>query len=160
MRMFDVPAMQNNLRGLWVEAMIAELLGPGWKYTGGDWAGWDLQHDGGTRLEVKQSAKEQSWGTAKSPPRFDIKAGLGHYPDGINYVSNQTGERLAHFYIFAWHDGTDQRDVGQWQFFLVASSDLPKGNKSIGLNGLRRLAEPVSASELRDTFSMELSGPR
>ena len=27
--MFDVPVMQNNLRGLWVEAMVCELLGLG-----------------------------------------------------------------------------------------------------------------------------------
>ncbi len=147
-RMFDKPVMQNNLRGLWVEAMVAELLGPRWEYSGGDWAAWDLQHEDGTRLEVKHSAKEQTWGTAKSPPRFDIKASLGHYPDGINYVINETGERLADYYVFAWHDGADQREIDQWQFFVVASSDLPKGRKSIGLNAIRKLAEPTLASEL------------
>lgn len=28
-KMFDVPVIQNNLRGLWVEVMVCELLGKG-----------------------------------------------------------------------------------------------------------------------------------
>ncbi|WP_139193939.1 hypothetical protein [Pseudorhodobacter antarcticus] len=73
--MFDVPQMQNNLRGLWVEAMVCEILGSGWKHTGSDWAAWDLEREDGLRVEVKQSAKQQSWGTSTGPPRFGIAAG-------------------------------------------------------------------------------------
>lgn len=60
--MFDVPVMQNNLRGLWVELMIAEILGPDWKQVGNDWAPWDLERSDGFRVEVKQAASTQSLG--------------------------------------------------------------------------------------------------
>ncbi len=150
--LFDNPVMQNNLRGLYVEAMVAELLGPGWHYTGGDWAGWDLEHEKGTRVEVKQSAREQTWGVSKSAPRFDIKAASGHYPDGVTYVKNSSSERLADFYIFAWHEGTDQRAPEQWEFYVVPSSKLPKQQKSIGLIGIRTLAASITSSQLRYTL--------
>ena len=147
--LFDTPVMQNNLRGLYVEAMITELLDSGWRSTGGDWAGWDLEHESGTRIEVKQSARMQTWGVSKASPRFDIKAAGGHYPDGITYVENRSGERLADFYIFAWHEGTDQRTPEQWEFYVVASKDLPKRQKSIGLTGIQKLAGPIVSSQLK-----------
>jgi len=151
--MFDRPQIQNNLRGLWVEVMIAELLGYDWEYIGEDWAGWDLTHKKDrTRIEIKSSAKMQTWGPIKSPPRFNIEVAQGHYPDGVTYEQNKTGERLAHHYIFAWHEDDDHRDVDQWQFFVVTSGDLPKSQKSIGLNPLRKLTNPISTSELRKTF--------
>lgn len=151
--MFDTQVIQNNLRGLWAEAMVAELLAPEWRYTGSDWSGWDLEHPDGTRIEIKQSARDQSWGTSRQAPSFDIKAVAGHYPDGVTYQRNTTGERLAHLYIFAWHEGSDQRDVEQWQFFVVASKDLPVGQKTIGLNGIRKLANPIRACELASALS-------
>lgn len=147
--LFNTPVMQNNLRGLYMEAMVIELLGSGWRSTGGDWAGWDLQHENETRVEVKQSARMQTWGISKSAPRFDIKVAGGHYPDGITYVKNSSGERLADFFIFAWHEGTDQRVPEQWEFYVVASSDLPKQQKSIGLTGIRKLATSTASSQLR-----------
>ncbi len=114
--LFDTTVMQNNLRVLYVEAMVDVLLGPEWRSTGGDWAGWDLEHENGTRVEVKQSARKQTWGVSKSVPRFDIRAASGHYPDGVTYVKNSSGERLADFYMFAWHEGSDQRVPEQWEF--------------------------------------------
>jgi len=53
-RMYDTPHMQNSLRGQWVEAMIAEILGPGWRHTGGDWAAWDFERDDGDPLTSGQ----------------------------------------------------------------------------------------------------------
>lgn len=104
-RMYDTPHMQNNLRGQWVEAMIAEILGPGWRHTGGDWAAWDFEREDGLRLEVKQSAQGQSWGKSTSSPRFGIAAAQGHYPDGKAYLPNALGKRFADIYVFAWHEG-------------------------------------------------------
>jgi hypothetical protein len=93
--MFDVPHMQNSLRGLWVEAMVCEILGSGWKHTGNDWAAWDLERSDGLRVEVKQSARQQSWGTSTSLPRYSIAAAKGHYPDGKTYVDNASATRLT-----------------------------------------------------------------
>lgn len=148
-KMFDVPVMQNNLRGLWVEIMVCELLGQGWKYTGNDWAGWDLEHEDGFRVEVKQSARAQTWGVSANPPRFSIAVAKGHYPDGKIYERNVKGARLADIYIFAWHEGQDQTDVSEWVFYVVESRQLPKDQKSLGLRAIQKIAEPVSASNLR-----------
>jgi hypothetical protein len=153
LNMFDVPKIQNSLRGLWVEAMVCEILGGEWKHTGGDWAAWDLERKDGLRVEVKQSAKQQSWGVSTSAPRFDIAAAKGHYPDGKTYVSNTSAARLANVYIFAWHDGHDQRDVSEWLFYVVEASRLPDAQKTIGLEVIKTLAEPLSASVLPERMA-------
>lgn len=146
--MFDVPVMQNNLRGLWVELLVCELLGNEWKHAGNDWAAWDLERPDGLRIEVKQSAQQQSWGASTSSPRFSIAAAKGHYPDGENFVPNRSGKRLANLYIFAWHDGDDQRSAVEWQFYVVEADRLPAQQKSIGRGALQKLSEPVRATEL------------
>lgn len=146
--MFDVPVMQNNLRGLWVEAMVAELLGPEWKHTGADWAAWDFERADGLRLEVKQSALMQSWGVSNSAPRFSIRAAHGHHPENAPYLPNISGDRLAHVYVFAWHDGDDQREAEQWDFFVIRTDRLPKGQKEISLGAIRRVVDPVSCWDL------------
>lgn len=146
--MFDVPQMQNSLRGHWVEAMVCEILGSGWKHTGADWAAWDLERDDGLRVEVKQSAKDQSWGPTTSAPRFSIRTAQGHYPEGEPYLPNTSGARLADVYIFAWHAGDDQRNVSQWQFYVVKADQLPHGQKTIGLAAIQELVRSVQSYDL------------
>lgn len=155
--MFDVPIMQNNLRGLWVELLVAELLGSDWQHAGNDWAAWDLERADGLRIEVKQSAKAQSWGLSISLPRFSIAASKGHYCGGKTYVINQSGKRFADLYVFAWHEGDDQRVVSEWQFYVVEAERLPVQQKSIGLAAIKNLSTPVNSAELLQTIN-NLSG--
>ena len=80
--LFDVPLIQNDLRGLYAEHLIAELLGDEWNAVGSAWAGWDLEHEDGTKIEVKSSAAKQSWEPSKngkSLPAFNIKASKFHW---------------------------------------------------------------------------------
>lgn len=156
--LFDAPVIQNNLRGIFVEAMVAELLGTPWKLSGADWAGWDIENDSGSRIEVKQSARQQTWGRSKSVPRYSIAIARGHYHDGVTYVENITGERLADLYVFAWHEGDDQRDQEQWKFFVVPSQNLPRHAKTIGLTALHKLAVPTNAQHLAATVEAHLFG--
>ncbi len=153
--MFDAPVIVNHLRGLWVEAMVSEILGPNYRYTGNDWSGWDMERAAdGLRIEIKQSALTQTWGTSKkNAVSFSIKAAKAYFPDGATYLENRSGVRLADPYIFAWHEGTDQRVPSQWQFYVVASRDLPSGQKSIRLSVLSTLTSPVRASELQEEVS-------
>jgi hypothetical protein len=155
--MFDVPHMQNSLRGLWVEAMVCEILGSGWKHTGNDWAAWDLERSDGLRVEVKQSARQQSWGTSTSLPRFSVAAAKGHYPNGKTYVDNALATRLADVYIFAWHEGEDQREASEWLFYVVEAKRLRDGQKTLGLRAINKLAEPVSSSVLRELMMQVLN---
>ena len=151
-KMFDVNLMQNNLRGLYVEHLVAELLGEGWNLKSGDWAAWDIEHDDGTRIEVKQSASKQSWvrpSGGASRPTFSIRTPRYNWNGAIR---TETDRRQAHIYVFAWHgesgNDADHRRSDQWTFYVVPERCLPK-QSTISLNPLRKLAVPVKASELR-----------
>ena len=85
-RLFDQPLIANQYRSAFIEAMIEPYLAPhGWRYVGDGWSGWDFEHQDGGRLELKQSAAEQTW----SSPRhlrtrgiFDIAARTGYFYEG------------------------------------------------------------------------------
>src|ERR1039458_3817705 len=81
-RLFDTPIMQNQIRPLYVEAMVEGALGPAWRYVGGNWAGYDFESDQGVRLEVKQSAAIQPWSAKRGTVTrgvFDIRERTGYY---------------------------------------------------------------------------------
>ena len=135
-RLFDVRILQNQYRSAFVEAMVEpNLASVGWSYTGDGWSGWDFQHSGGARLEVKQSAALQTW----SEPRgirtrgaFDIAARTGYFDEGGSRWTATPG-RCADIYVFAWNgnDGSDMdhRDPMQWDFFVVPTPSLPVGSE-------------------------------
>jgi len=152
--MYDIPIMQNNLRGLYAEVMVSQILGDQWRSVGGDWAAWDLEHHKTKkRIEIKQSAFLQTWGESAKAPRFSIKSAKFFWIDGIVKYKNETGERLADLYIFAWHSGDDEkyadhRVVEQWEFYAVREQDLPIQD-TIGLSGIRKLSSVSTNSELK-----------
>jgi len=148
--LFDRRLVQNNLRGLYVEAMALELLGSEWRPAGEDWGGWDIEHEDGTRLQVKQSAARQTWSAAlgrTSRPLFDIKPALHWYGSGWS----EQKARHADIYLFAWHpicdQSADHRDLAQWRFYVVETKRLPE-QKSIGLKALEAICLPIGALEL------------
>jgi hypothetical protein len=113
-----------------------------------DWAAWDLERCDGLRIEVKQSAAVQSWGPSTSSPRFSIAASRDYYPVGKTYVLNPSHKRFADLYIFAWHEGYDQRAVSEWRIYVVKADRLPEQQKSIGLAAIKKLSTPVGSEEL------------
>ncbi|MSP02849.1 MAG: hypothetical protein EXR07_17650 [Acetobacteraceae bacterium] len=100
--------IQNNLRSIIVEAMVAKALGSAWRWSSADWAPYDFEGPNGIRLEVKQSAAEQTWSTPTSKPskpRYDIAERKGFFvqgPDGSAWTA-RTG-RNADVYVFARND--------------------------------------------------------
>lgn len=161
---YDRPVMNNIHRAEYVEHLVAAALGPQWflPWTEGfDWAPWDLEHGpSATRIEVKQSAALQPWHSAQGArtrsPRFDIAPRTGYWTDESVWVDRRG--RPAHIYIFAWHPETDpdladHRAPEQWLFFPVTATRLPASQKSIGLAGLRKLAEPAGFDALSATVS-------
>ena len=147
-RAYKQRVMNNVHRSEYVEAMVfLALRDSGWTRQM-PWEWWDLEHESGVRLEVKQSAAAQGWGTeSKSPPRFDIAA--------------RQSIRHARIYVFAWHGGrlaaADQRDPNTWDFYVVAESDLP-AQQTIGLAALRSLSTPCRIEHLADRV-LHLLGP-
>lgn len=147
---FGRPLIQNNLRAMVVEAMVDLALPEGWRWSSADWAGWDFEHNDGTRLEVKQSAARQTWAAPRNPGqrRFDAALRQGRWEGSV--WLNEPG-RHAHLYLFADHpitdDTADHRDPAQWLFYLVAASALPSA-KTVSLNRVALLAAPSRYDEL------------
>lgn len=153
---FDRPVMSNYLRGFYVECLVADLLGV--LPVGTDWAPWDVEFDG-ARIEVKQSAAGQVWHKPEErtkAPRFDIKARSGYF-DAENSQWIAVAGRLADLYIFAWHDGPDQRDSNDWEFFVISADCLPAAQKTIGLSVIRGMTETVRASRLKEAVSAAIT---
>jgi hypothetical protein len=152
------PILENNLRGIFAEYLVADLLGPEWSVRPGSWNSWDVDGPKGERIEVKSSAYLQTWteeylkrdGYKPSPPSFDIaERAFDYWGEPLPSPTRQ-----AHAYVFALHAErdagiADQRRSEQWQFFVVATARLPVGQRRIGLTSLAKLTEPVSAVGLR-----------
>ena len=104
--------MNNVHRGEYLECLVAELLGSGWRLpwtAGHDWAPWDLEHISGTRMEVKQSAALQSWHDGKSAstsPRFDIAPRTGYWTLNGSWIDRPGPP--ADIYLFGWHPERDR----------------------------------------------------
>ena len=164
-RLFDTPIIENHYRSAFVEAMIEPRLAvSGWRYTGGAWGGWDFEHQDSTRLEVKQSAAQQTWSAGRklrTRPTFDIARRTGYYSQGASSWTPTPG-RPAHLYVFAYHDGygpeADHRDPQQWDFYVVPATVLPEGQKTISLAKIVGLivaneAMPVGIDQLPASVS-------
>lgn len=173
---YQGPLIENKERGVYVEAMIAEILGTKWELTYrlpgyGTWSEWDIENrTTGKRIEIKQSAACQTWhsGTnVATKPVFSIKEAEGYFgPDhgemDSGWTQFESPTRLADLYIFAWHgvgceNNPDHRDRAQWEFYVVSARDLPKGQKSIGLQPLKEFAYPTDYRQLIMVVEMALS---
>ena len=144
---FDKRLIENSFRSALIQGMIEPFLAPGgWRYIGDGWGGWDFERSDGAKLEVKQSAAHQTWSdtqSARSLGTFDTRAKIGFYDNGGSKWTVSPG-RPAHVCLFAWNgtfgEETDHRDQTQWDFYAIPTSLLPVGQKTITLDGVRRLA--------------------
>lgn len=151
------PIVNNVLRGMLIESIVALELEPEWKWTGGSYGGWDFEHANGLRLEIKQSAAQQSWqlgpNSKKSPPKFDI-ALRKHRGAGGQFVEDD--KRAAQLYLFAYHpvegEDADHREPDQWEFYLCPEKTLPR-QKSIRLSKIRSLCQKIEISKLRSALA-------
>jgi hypothetical protein len=149
------PLVSNAFRGTLVEAMLSLALEPDWRWCADGWGSYDFEHlIDGVGLEVKQSSALQNWHEIDCKPnsgRFDIRARTGRW-EGAYWIA--APGRAAGLYLFAWHPEidtsvADHRAADQWQFLPVLASALPD-QKSIGLQGIRSLASPVSIDEVAE----------
>ena len=148
---FGKPLVTNVLRGLLVEAIIADTIEPEWLWCAADYSSWDFERADGMRLEVKHSSYLQTWAPpthGKVSPSFDIRERSGRW-EGAVFIED--AGRAAHLYAFAYHDVRDEtadhRDPEQWAFFVVPTSLLPK-TKRLSLARLKQLAAPISIDQL------------
>ena len=133
---FATPVMDNTIRGLWCEFMLAEALGPNCRPIGFAWHPWDLQIGESTadyprriRIQVKNSASLQTWNRATgriSDSSFSLtwrKKPFYFDRDNPGVPCEEEGF-LCDVFILCHHPETDvnladQRDPGQWDFFIL-----------------------------------------
>ncbi len=167
------PHISNSWRGEYIEAIVAEILGPNWKLTwqltNSNWSAWDIENEStGKKIEVKHSAACQSWHSGQPNqavlPRFDIKEVDGYYDSGDKWVDLVGYQRPADIYVFAWNgvsnpDEADHRDLTQWEFYIVSSGKLPRGQKTIGLKSVRKIAVLADCNTLTTVVDRVISSP-
>ena len=145
--------MANVYRSDYAEAIVAVALRrDGWSRMEA-WSSWDFKHLSGCRLEVKQAAAAQSWGSHQEEKgaRYDIAARKDYWDPETDTWKPANG-RVADIYVFGWHGApkhrADQRDPTSWEWYVVPAARLPDGQKSIGLGPIRRLVSACTFSEL------------
>jgi hypothetical protein len=62
---FGKSLIQNNFRAVIAETIVGFALGADWSHCSDNWNSWDFEHKTGARLEVKQSARKQTWSKSK-----------------------------------------------------------------------------------------------
>jgi hypothetical protein len=147
---FGKPLVTNVYRSVIVEAIVAAAL-PTWKWCSSDYAGHDFER-GSIKLEVKQSALLQTWSKSRlSKASWDIAPRTGFWVDGDTWVPSPG--RNAHMYVLSLHtiadENADHRDPLQWQFYVIASRNLPDV-KTIGVRAAEKLIAPVKLDRLNE----------
>ena len=137
--------VENRWRGDVVEEIVARALAPlGWSHCSGDWNSWDLEHAAQRlKMQVKQSARQQTWGVTKLS-KYGIAPAKGFYARNV-WKTLPIAQRLSDVYLFAHHpvegEGANHWDVRQWQFTVVAENELPNTKSITGT----RLAQWASS---------------
>ena len=159
-QLYNRQIIDNVDRGVYVEYMVEMALqetDARWECMPG-WSLWDLEHrDSGARIEVKQSAKRQTWSSdlqsAVSAPRFSIAPTKSYWDNSTGIWLETEPQRWADLYIFAYHsedkeDLADHRQPEQWEFYLVPEWELPPLQKTIGLNPVQSIGSRCRFEDL------------
>lgn len=133
--LFNRPIIDNNLRGIWVEYLVAESLGPGCAIVSGGWNVWDLQFGGTTaeyperiRIQVKNTASIQTWHTGTTATSCQWQLTMRNRPAYFErqYPSLpcESYGYLCDVFVLCHHPETDRtkadhRDPLQWDFYVV-----------------------------------------
>lgn len=133
---FDSRLMQNNLRGIWAEYMVADALGRNCSIVSQSWNAWDLQfgdpaseYPNRIRIQVKNTARTQVWHQA-TRRLTDCQWSLALRNKSAFFDRDNPGVQcedygflcdvfvLCHHFIEDWKVA-DHRDARQWRFFVV-----------------------------------------
>lgn len=146
--------LDNVSRGVLAEFLVASALGVAKPRS--VWGLYDLTSKEGTKIEVKNSAYIQSWEQEKySPLEFDIKQ-KKKWMEETGWSDDP--QRHSDVYVFCLlaekdQDKIDPMNVGQWEFYVVSTSEIDDRagkQKTITLRSLKRKfsVEPTPYDEL------------
>lgn len=141
----------NAMRGILAEYIVATAVGK----AGGnrtEWDAYDIETDGGIRVEVKSGAYIQSWSQKKlSTIQFGIRPTRAWDLKNSSYSDEFV--RQSDVYVFCVLEHKEQKtidplNVRQWYFYVVATNVLNKAlgaQKTITLGKLKGL-NPIAVS--------------
>jgi hypothetical protein len=145
----------NNVRGVFAEWMVAQLLGlePNPR---GAWDDYDILLPDGRTVEVKASAYHQVWHIAESTPSVIQFTGLKGQRWNVETQSRSSPQRTynADLYVFCVQTEKDPSrwdgfDLAQWEFYVVPRARLEAhGRSSVRLSVVQSFTTKVSAAEL------------
>ena len=147
--------VSNTLRGRLAEFIVGSAIGVDFTTPREEWDNYDLHTPSGIKIEIKSSAYIQSWEQDDdSAPSFNIKRTVAY--NSKSRLREGPSKRHADIYVFCLlkhkeRDTIDPLNMDQWEFYVVITKtlDTKLGNqKSISLNPLRKLTEPISYNQL------------
>ena len=154
--------LNNTMRGVLAEYIVKQDLGIK-KSSRSDWDPYDLETDGGIKIEVKSGAYLQSWKQHElSKITFNI-APTKERNENTNKYSKEP-KRNSDFYVFCLlhkkdKETVDPLNLDQWTFYVLLTKvldNLRKEQKSISLSSLLNL-NPTKCKfgEIRKVISKE-----
>ena len=157
--------LNNTLRGVLAEFIVASALGIDTSEAREDWAAYDLVTNTGRKIEVKCSAYLQSWSQKKlSKITFSIRPARSWNSDD-NYSAEI--KRWSDLYVFCIYGCKDRREsplqLDRWEFYVLSTASLNKRcgiQKTIALSSLLSLSPvKVTYEQLRETVeNLDLNG--
>ena len=143
-KLYSNRILNNSHRGDFVEMMVLDALGSEWRHVGLGWNVWDLQRGIGNdraRIQVKQCAARQLWGKTKRMSfQFPWSDRAPSYiPRDFPNEAIETEGWFCELFVVGVHlvedEGLcDQTDPSQWEFMVVPSRELKRGQSSMTLN--------------------------
>jgi hypothetical protein len=153
----------NVVRGILAEFLVAAALGIDDDAPRIGFANYDLLYEGPTTIEVKSTARWQSWEQHQaSNLRFDNLRRQRW--DEVTKSRRTEREVIADVYIFALHDCETPSDyqplaTEQWSFFVLSGQAVRElGQDSISASRLAELTARLTFGELKAAFEELVTG--
>jgi hypothetical protein len=155
----------NDIRGVFSEWLVAQLLSIPLKATRESWGAWDLRTPEGVTIEVKSCAYVQVWhGEKQRPSRISWSGLTGQTWDAETNL--YSGERTynADLYVFCVQSEKDPHrwnalDLDQWRFYLLTREQVAGLSvRSLSESRLRTLVQPMKAAEFRAAGRAAIEG--
>ena len=151
--------VDNRNRGLFAEWLVGMALGVLDKSSERqEWDAYDLLYRD-RKIEVKAAGRSQSWNPDHSTPiRFGIEQKKTSWSAATDtFTHHDQPRRFADVYVFCLHtavpaESANVADPNYWQFWVAHTNVLDSElgtQKSLGLNRLSQLAEPVRWAVIR-----------
>jgi len=166
-KLYSDRILNNSHRGDFVEMMVLDALGRDWRHVGLGWNIWDLQRGTGVdraRIQVKQCAARQRWGKTKCMTcQFPWSDQAPSYirRDFPDEAIEEAGW-FCEVFVVGVHASEveaicDQTDPYQWQFMIVPSWELKRGQSSMSLSKAMKRWPLVALAQLKAAVETKLA---